>query len=246
VESTLDVGMSVRNACLGKPQKQQDEPEVDNLPAEEDDGDDDNGEEEAIQRALEDNPELAAEVGDRYLKKLQACEEKEKGNKAFADKNYEAAVAHFTKCIELDPRDEVYFSNRSAAYASNGKYDEALVDAQAVLRLRPSWVKGHARLAAALYGLEQYGEAKEAYERALKLEPNDQALQRGYEKALAMELKHVREKKHIFKKARGLQGSKVGADFKGSKSEGQQKKEKNKNAKFALSFSDEELEEGGE
>jgi hypothetical protein len=35
---------------------------------------------------------------------LQAREEKEKGNKAFADKDYEVAVGHFTKCIDLDPR----------------------------------------------------------------------------------------------------------------------------------------------
>jgi hypothetical protein len=58
---------------LGKPQKQEDEPVIDNLPSDEDDDDDDNkGDEEAIQRALEENPELAAEVGDRYLKKVSA------------------------------------------------------------------------------------------------------------------------------------------------------------------------------
>ncbi len=33
----------------------------------------------------------------------KAAEEKEKGNKAFADKRYDDAVNHFTVCIELDP-----------------------------------------------------------------------------------------------------------------------------------------------
>jgi hypothetical protein len=64
-----------------------------------------------------------------------------------------------------------------------------------------------------------------------------QALQRGYEKALAMELKHIREKKYVFKKARGLEGGKL---------TGQQQKEKGKKAKVTLSFADQEEEEGGE
>jgi hypothetical protein len=35
---------------------------------------------------------------------VAAAVEKEKGNAAFSEKRYEAAVAAFTKCIELDPR----------------------------------------------------------------------------------------------------------------------------------------------
>lgn len=71
-------------------------------------------------------------------------------------------------------RNAVYFSNRSAAYANSSTFDEALEDARAVLRLKPGWVKGHARAAAAYMGLELYSEAKEAYEKAVKLEPDDQ------------------------------------------------------------------------
>jgi hypothetical protein len=31
-------------------------------------------------------------------------QEKEKGNKAFSDGDFEVAVKHFARCIELDPR----------------------------------------------------------------------------------------------------------------------------------------------
>jgi stress-induced-phosphoprotein 1 len=55
----------------------------------------------------------------------------------------------------------VYFSNRSAAAANLGRFEEALQDAKAVLRLKPGWVKGHARAAAAYMGLQLYSEAKE-------------------------------------------------------------------------------------
>lgn len=41
---------------------------------------------------------------------------KEKGNKAFAAKNYDLAIKSYTDAISIDPSNHVYFSNRSAAY----------------------------------------------------------------------------------------------------------------------------------
>jgi tetratricopeptide (TPR) repeat protein len=124
-----------------------------------------NQQQEAIQRALEENPELAAQLDANYLNKVpvpctpvltallaqhcmqtallaQLCErcvhvcdmelnpvqtgqdafpvacgpllftvlqieagkEKELGNKAFAAKDYDTAIQHFSKCIQLDPK----------------------------------------------------------------------------------------------------------------------------------------------
>jgi tetratricopeptide (TPR) repeat protein len=74
---------------------------------------------------------------------------------------------------------EVFLSNRSAAYAALGRFQLALDDAAAVARLKPRWAKGHARRGAALMGLKRFGEARQAYETALRIEPDDQALVRG-------------------------------------------------------------------
>lgn len=68
----------------------------------------------------------------------------------------------------------MYYSNRSAAAANLSRFDEALSDARMVIKLKPGWVKGHARAAAAYMGLQQYSEAKEQFEKAVKLEPDDQ------------------------------------------------------------------------
>lgn len=35
---------------------------------------------------------------------MEAGKEKELGNKAFAAKDFETAIQHFSKCIELDPK----------------------------------------------------------------------------------------------------------------------------------------------
>eukprot|EP00983_Pelagomonas_calceolata_P105080 1159092-Pelagomonas_calceolata.AAC.3 len=77
----------------------------------EDEDGEDNVEEDALRRAMEDNPELAKEfegklqqkVGGGRLGQARAATEKDAGNRAFASKQYKEAVEHFTKCIELDP-----------------------------------------------------------------------------------------------------------------------------------------------
>eukprot|EP00775_Hariotina_reticulata_P010471 gene10471-10629_t len=165
---------------LGQKPQDQDEPQIAVLeqlashPAGEDDDEEDKAaEEEAIQRALEENPELALELGPEYMQKVEAAQEKELGNKAFAGKDYSRALTHFTRCIELDPKNAIFYSNRSAAAANLSRFDDALSDAKTVLRLKPGWVKGHARAAAAYMGLQLYSEAKEQYEKAVKLEPDD-------------------------------------------------------------------------
>ena len=41
---------------------------------------------------------------------------KQKGNEAFMNKHYETAVNHYTKAIELDGNNPVYYSNRAQVY----------------------------------------------------------------------------------------------------------------------------------
>lgn len=52
-----------------------------------------------MRKAIESDPTLAPEY--------RANEEKDKGNKAFSEKRYSAAVAHFSLSIELEPTNEV-------------------------------------------------------------------------------------------------------------------------------------------
>ena len=55
-----------------------------------------------------------------------ATEFKNKGNEAFKAQRYEEAIQFFTKAIEQNPNDHVFFSNRSGSDLNNGQYDEAL------------------------------------------------------------------------------------------------------------------------
>lgn len=79
----------------------------------------------------------------------------------------------------------MYFSNRSAAFSQLKDFESAIRDAKSAIRLKPEWVKGWARLACAHYGLEEYSEAKDAYMKAMDLQPEDETLQQGFFKVRA-------------------------------------------------------------
>jgi tetratricopeptide (TPR) repeat protein len=76
---------------------------------------------------------------------------KNKGNDFFKNQDFNSAVECFTKAIELDSSNHIFFSNRSGAYANLGQYEQSLEDANTALKISPSHTnsisrKGHALL----------------------------------------------------------------------------------------------------
>ena len=63
-----------------------------------------------------------------------AAAHKGEGNRAFQEKRFEDAVASFSRAAALEPKNWVFFSNRSAAYAELGRYDDALAVSYTHLR----------------------------------------------------------------------------------------------------------------
>lgn len=114
--------------------------------------------------------------------KDKAQEAKAKGNTEFSAKNYQAAIEHFTEAIKHDPSDHVFFSNRSACYASLEQYDKALADGAECVRLKPDWPKGYTRKAHAEFFLKKFDDAIDSYKAGLKLAPDDAALKEGLKK----------------------------------------------------------------
>ncbi|KFY25987.1 hypothetical protein V493_04326 [Pseudogymnoascus sp. VKM F-4281 (FW-2241)] len=104
---------------------------------------------------------------------MSADELKALGNKAIAEKNFDEAVEKFTEAIAIEPTNHIFFSNRSAAYASKKDYEHALEDANKVTEIKPDWAKGWGRKGAAMHGLGDLLGAHDAYEEGLKLDPSN-------------------------------------------------------------------------
>jgi stress-induced-phosphoprotein 1 len=110
---------------------------------------------------------------------------KAKGNAFFAAGNFDAAIEAFTEAINVDSSNAVLFSNRSAAFASAKRWQDAIDDARQTTQLRPDWGKGWSRLGAALQGSGDLNAALEAFRSGLAVEPDSAQLQKALESAEA-------------------------------------------------------------
>jgi tetratricopeptide (TPR) repeat protein len=96
--------------------------------------------------------------------------EKKLGNEAFAKKEFDTAIKHYNKAIELDGNNATYYSNRSACFASLKKWTEALQDALKCVEKDPKFVKGFLRLATAQIELDLLEDAELTLKAALTLD----------------------------------------------------------------------------
>jgi len=108
---------------------------------------------------------------------------KDKGNEAFKANNFKKAIKHYTDAIGVDPSDHIFYSNRSACYASLGQYREALEDGEKCVKLAPDWAKGYTRKGLAEFGLGKYEDAAETYKAGMKLSPDDPTFKEGMRNA---------------------------------------------------------------
>jgi stress-induced-phosphoprotein 1 len=91
------------------------------------------------------------------------------------------AISNYTKAINLDGSNHVYFSNRSAAYLKKGDGNNALEDANSCIALNPQFTKGYSRKGAALHALKRYNDSIAAYKEGLEKFPTDAGLKKGLE-----------------------------------------------------------------
>lgn len=84
---------------------------------------------------------IGEETGNVNIPILQAAKLKDQGNTHLQAGDLAKAVECYTEAISLDPSNHVFYSNRSAAYAKDKKYEQALADAKKCVELKPDWGK---------------------------------------------------------------------------------------------------------
>ncbi|XP_030762367.1 small glutamine-rich tetratricopeptide repeat-containing protein alpha-like [Sitophilus oryzae] len=105
--------------------------------------------------------------------KIQAEVHKNKGNDFMKNSDYDQAAVEYTKAIELNPNNAVYYCNRAAAYTRLLKDNDAIVDCNQAIKLDPTYGKAYGRLGIAYSNLNKYDLALKAYQTALKYDPNN-------------------------------------------------------------------------
>ncbi|XP_059847245.1 small glutamine-rich tetratricopeptide repeat-containing protein alpha-like isoform X1 [Hypanus sabinus] len=100
---------------------------------------------------------------------------KTEGNEQMKIENYQSAVDYYTKAIELNPNNAVYFCNRAAAYSKLGNYGGAVQDCEKAIAFDPCYSKAYGRMGLALASLNKYSEAVNYYKKALELDPDNES-----------------------------------------------------------------------
>jgi tetratricopeptide (TPR) repeat protein len=87
---------------------------------------------------------------------------KELGNFHFKNGEYHESIALFSKAIEFDPNNAVFYCNRSMSYAAIGEYENSVLDARQAIDKRPEqgYVKAYYYLIKGLIELKLYQKAK--------------------------------------------------------------------------------------
>ena len=114
----------------------------------------------------------------------QALEEKNLGNKAFSAGNYDEALTHYEKAIELEPTNIVYYNNKATALIKQKKFDEAIELLNNAIEIGRSnhasyenIAKAYTKIASAQVGKDDYDAAIEALKASI-LEKQDPTVKR--------------------------------------------------------------------
>ena len=109
-----------------------------------------------IPKNMQDENELI-----RYLQKLRTMNaEKDAGNAAFKEGDYESAVRRYTAALQVDSRAEgfnaILYNNRAAAYMALGLFDKAVTDCDRSLSIDDTNEKACIRRGRSLIQLGKY------------------------------------------------------------------------------------------
>ncbi|XP_042225071.1 stress-induced-phosphoprotein 1-like isoform X1 [Homarus americanus] len=111
---------------------------------------------------------------DKAPKESKAFKEKEAGNAAYKKKDFQTALQHYGKAIEIDPKEMTFLSNKAAVYFEMQDYKQCIATCEKAVEVgrenRADFkliAKAFTRIGNAYKALKDFGKAKTFYEKSL-------------------------------------------------------------------------------
>ncbi|MCK9614058.1 MAG: tetratricopeptide repeat protein [Candidatus Omnitrophica bacterium] len=96
------------------------------------------------------------QLGDSSISKKELFDQ---GVTLIKGKNYDEAIAKFTKAIEMDPGLYVAYNGRGAAYCEKGNFNLAIVDLNKAIEINPNYAPPYNNRAAIYLSKKEYDKA---------------------------------------------------------------------------------------
>jgi len=100
---------------------------------------------------------------------------KTEGNNLMRTEKFVDALDMYSKAINLDGGNPVFYCNRAAAHSKMNNHHLAIEDCQRAIDMDPSYSKAYGRMGLAHSSLEKHREAVENFKKALELEPDNES-----------------------------------------------------------------------
>jgi len=149
-------------------------------------GTENEGEEDNDQNLSKFENEINSPVVEKIDLNLQLHKEanafKEAGNRFVQQRDYQNALAEYTKAIDIYPNDPIYFNNRALCYLKLEMYEDGINDCNSAIDLDNLSVKAYYRRMQANESLGNHLDALKDCTTALTIDPNNVEAKRSLER----------------------------------------------------------------
>ncbi|XP_062242580.1 tetratricopeptide repeat protein 12 isoform X1 [Platichthys flesus] len=136
---------------------------------------------------------MEGDVEDRRVERIaqqkKATALKDKGNEAYAQKDYERAVKYYSDGVaELRDMQQLY-TNRAQAYIKLGRYKDAISDCEWALKCNGRCIKAFVHMGRAYLELKNYNKSRHCFEKIVEIEHGMEKMVKEYLSQVDMEEK---------------------------------------------------------
>merc|ERR1712004_792170 len=107
--------------------------------------------------------------------KEQAEKLKVEGNDLMRTEDFPGAIEKYTKAIELDSSNQVFYCNRAAAHSKMNNHYAAVEDCKRAIDMDPNYGKAYGRMGLAYACVDKHKEAIDCFKKAIELEPDNES-----------------------------------------------------------------------
>ena len=116
----------------------------------------------------------------------EAIKLKDQGNKFLKEHKFDEAIEAYTKAIELDPKNAIFYSNRAQVQIKLENFGLAIQDCDSAIAVDPNFIKAYYRKAVSQMAILQTKQAQQNFKFILTKLPNDKLTLEHYKKCTAL------------------------------------------------------------